>query len=72
MASPTEDNSAGIRAAVSDRVAKLLGWRLPRSRKNDKATGSESSDTVDEKRPSKWSLGVLNDKETEEVPGKPN
>jgi hypothetical protein len=62
----TDKSSTGVGTAVN----RLLGWRLSNSRKNDDATGSVSSDAM-EKRPTKWSLGVLNDKETEEVPGKP-
>lgn len=43
--------------------------RKPSSARADSPASVEDSDGI-EKRPEKWSLGVLNDKETDEVPGR--
>ncbi|KAL9127658.1 MAG: hypothetical protein Q9217_003505 [Psora testacea] len=51
---------------------KASGWRrLGRSLASRKPESADASENEydDKRRPEKWSMGVLNDKETEEVPG---
>ena len=53
-------------------TSKQLGWRrFFGGTKLELSSAAVSSDGYEEvkMRPEKWSLGVLNDKETEEVPG---
>ena len=51
----------------------LLGiWGRRKKKNGDEAEGSEGTEAELEKnsnRPPKWSIGILNDKETDEVPG---
>ena len=54
------------------RWKRLLGMRKETTDLPSVGTmSSEEDDTEKGTRPEKWSMGVLNDRETEEVPGKP-
>ena len=69
---PTENNFNVVR---EDKKTPARGWRraFSRSAPAIKESGSPSSTdgSGDYKtRPEKWSMGVLNDRETDEVPGK--
>ena len=55
-------------------LSKATGWRSRLGRRKaapQPASSGSSTDGFEEvkNRPEKWSLGVLNDRETEEVPG---
>ena len=61
--------TADPRTVNASRWRRLL--RTTRQRPQEVVSSGASSDELDEMKakPEKWSLGVLNDKETEEVPG---
>lgn len=68
------DNAAeSMPAANVEPTAKSSTWRrFLGDRKRPAQENTSSSTSVDDgpkKRPDKWSMGVLNDRETEEVPG---
>lgn len=63
-----EDHSQGMN------LPKATGWRSRLGRRKaapQPASSGSSTDGLEEvkNRPEKWSMGVLNDRETEEVPG---
>ncbi len=65
--------SSAERQGQGDAKRKSWGdWGgMLRNAKHGKEAPSPDSDPEDgQKRPEKWSLGILNDRETEEVPGK--
>ena len=73
-ASHEHDTAAGHSAERSaEAPASIPRWRriLGRSAAREEPANIDASiDEYDEKaRPEKWSMGVLNDKKTEEVPG---
>jgi hypothetical protein len=56
----------------------MVRWKLfgvanasAEEKKGEQGSGSDDLE-AHEKRPAKWSLGILNDKQTDEVPGMPN
>ena len=62
----TTTKPGGMSTSKTSRWRRLFG-----SPKPEVSSSAVSSDGYEEvkKRPEKWSLGVLNDRETEEVPG---
>ena len=52
---------------------KLFGAtdRSAKEKKDEQGSGSDDPE-AQERRPAKWSLGILNDKQTDEVPGMSN
>ena len=72
----SQQSKTGERDPVTQRTERASqGWRrfLTTGKQTDPEPDSSknTSDEEDEKeRPSKWSLGILNDPETDEVPGK--
>ena len=62
---PTPDSSGAIASKIS-KWRRFFGSARP-----ELPSSAVSSDDCEEvkRRPEKWSLGVLNDAETEEVPG---
>ena len=84
MASNLQSNDPTLRqnekahpaAATSERPAvKASNWRrlFPSKKPPQKEAGSSGTSTNEhdeiKAKPEKWSMGVLNDKETDEVPG---
>ncbi|MCJ1437242.1 hypothetical protein MMC27_006628 [Xylographa pallens] len=68
---PTENNFSVVK---EERSTSVRGWRkfISRSKPAQEppsASDSLSSSGDDKKMPAKWSMGVLNDKQTDEVPG---
>lgn len=63
-----EDNSQAAK------LPKAIGWRARWGSRKTAPLPASSGSSIDgleevKNRPDKWSMGVLNDRETEEVPG---
>lgn len=72
---PTRNGQPAQENADDVEIPKVSGWRhrvgLAKKKPGNASAGTSISDEEDAKtRPEKWSLGILNDPLTDEVPGK--
>jgi len=68
LTEPSHDQATGSTPTKMPKWRRSLGFSTTA---HDIPSPDDSTDDIDEvkSRPEKWSMGVLNDRETEEVPG---